>query len=103
MWPPHSVNTWPTPASLSTRATSSPPVSSAMSKISASREVSPEFLPLHGLPVEPLGHEQVADAVDHPLAATHVRDEPRDLGGDPLHHLGEAGRRVPPGARSARH
>src|SRR5262245_46826404 len=29
MWPPQSVNTWPTPACLRTRATSSPPVSSA--------------------------------------------------------------------------
>src|SRR3989454_12348813 len=26
MWPPQSVNTWPTPAPLSVRATSSPPV-----------------------------------------------------------------------------
>src|SRR2546426_2233528 len=26
MWPPESVNTWPTPAPLSVRATSSPPV-----------------------------------------------------------------------------
>src|SRR5919201_5663523 len=29
MWPPHSLKTWPTPACLSTRATSRPPVSSA--------------------------------------------------------------------------
>src|SRR2546425_7678686 len=29
MWPPQSVNTWPTPACLSTRATSWPPVRSA--------------------------------------------------------------------------
>src|SRR5438105_4517766 len=29
MWPPHSVKTWPTPACLRTRATSSPPVTSA--------------------------------------------------------------------------
>src|SRR3989454_10012941 len=29
MWPPQSVNTWPTPACFSTRATSRPPVRSA--------------------------------------------------------------------------
>src|SRR6267142_1453245 len=29
MWPPHSVNTWPTPACCRTRATSWPPVRSA--------------------------------------------------------------------------
>src|SRR5438094_7787339 len=79
MWPPHSVNTWLTPACARTRATRSPPLSSAMAS------PSPEFLPLHGLAIEALRHQRVADAVDR-LApagdvgheALHARRQPVD-------------------------
>src|SRR5207249_2950251 len=66
MWPPHSVNTWLTPACARTRATRSPPVSSAMAS------PSPEFLPLHGLAIEALRHQRVADAVDRLASAGDV-------------------------------
>src|SRR6185295_11005215 len=37
MWPPQSVNTWPTPARARTRATSSPPLSSATRRAAHAR------------------------------------------------------------------
>src|SRR5919198_3610961 len=93
MWPPQSVNTWLTPASLSVRATSSPPVI----------RVLPELLPLDRLAVEALGDEDVADAVDHRLAAAHVGDEPGDVGDEVPDGLGEAARSVPRRARRGGH
>src|SRR6058998_3068058 len=69
MWPPHSVNTWLTPACARTRATRSPPLSSAMAS------PSPEFLPLHGLAIEALRHQRVADAVDRLASAGDVGHE----------------------------
>src|SRR6266446_2225638 len=79
MWPPHSVNTWPTPACARTRATRSPPLSSAMAS------TSPEFLPLHGFAIESLRHQHVPDAVDRLAAAGHVGDEAVDARRQPVH------------------
>src|SRR5262249_44965781 len=69
MWPPQSVNTWLTPACAMTRATRSPPLSSAMAS------PSPEFLPLHGLAIEALRHQHVTDAVDRLASASDVGHE----------------------------
>src|SRR5215467_5505310 len=80
MWPPHSVNTWLTPACARTRATRSPPLSSAMAS------TSPEFLPLHGLAIEPLGREHVPDSVDRLAAPGDIRHESIHARRQPVDH-----------------
>src|SRR5438552_6739868 len=72
MWPPHSVNTCPTPACLSTRATSSPPVSSAI-----------ELLPLDRFAIEAARHQSLARRLDRDASAGDVGDEAL-LAGDRL-------------------
>src|SRR2546427_12995436 len=79
MWPPHSVNTWPTPACARTRATRSPPLSSAMAR------TSPEFLPLHGFAVESLRHQDIPDPVDRLPPTGDVGHEAIDRGRQPVH------------------
>src|SRR5437879_1596097 len=104
MWPPQSVNTWLTPASLSVRATSSPPViHSEGATPSESPRLSPEFLPFDGFAVEAPGDEDVADLVDHRLAARDIADEPHDVGDQGPDCLGEAARPVPCRAPCPRH
>src|SRR5438132_5298432 len=127
MWPPQSVNTWLTPASLSVRATSSPPVIhsegatpsesprlSLQTRLAAlvaepprpplgSHCLSPEFLPFDGFAVEAPGDEDVADLVDHRLAARDIADEPHDVGDQGPDCLGEAARPVPCRAPCPRH
>src|SRR5262252_10676169 len=80
MWPPHSVNTWLTPACATTRATRSPPLSSAMAP------TSPEFLPLHGLAIEPLRREHVPDAVDRLASPGDIGHESIHARRQPVHH-----------------
>src|SRR5881397_3890512 len=80
MWPPHSVNTWLTPACARTRATRSPPLSSGMSP------TSPEFLPLHGLTIEALRHERVPDAIDRLASAGDVGHQAFHARRQPVHH-----------------
>src|SRR5437773_2529545 len=88
MWPPQSVNTWPTPASRRTRATSPPPVRSAMD--------SPELLPLDALAIEAFRHEHGAYAGDQVPAARDIGDEVTGVGDDCLDGRRQA-------ARSLRH
>src|SRR5439155_19105175 len=127
MWPPQRVNTWLTPASLSVRATSSPPVIQAeeatpsepprrslQTRLAAraagpprpplgSHGHSPEFLPFDGFAVEAPGDEGVADLVDHRLAPRDIGDEPGHAGDQGPDCLGEAARPVPCRAPGARH
>src|SRR5947208_9371279 len=63
----------------------------------------PEFLPLHGLAVEPFGEEHVADPMDHRLAAADVSDASRDVGNQTVDRRGEAARAVRGTVTRARH
>src|SRR5215510_5083043 len=79
MWPPQSVNTCPTPACLSVRATRCPPFRSAIAL--------PELFPLHALAIHPFPHERVADPVDGLAAPAHVHLQPVDAVDEAVHYL----------------
>src|SRR5438552_16378842 len=65
MWPPHSVKTWPTPACLSTRATSSPPLRSATRPLHGGAELLQPSQLVEEAPL--LGHLAARHAIDRDL------------------------------------
>src|SRR5690242_13660686 len=65
MWPPHSVKTWPTPACLRTRATSSPPVASATPRLDAGAQLLQPSQLVEQAPL--LGDLASRDAIDRDL------------------------------------
>src|SRR5438046_894212 len=74
MWPPQSVKTWPTPASLSVRATRCPPVRSVIAPLPHRHRASPELLPPDALAVHPLAGQHLphpADALAPAAAVPH--------------------------------
>src|SRR5262245_39852685 len=85
MWPPHSVKTWPTPASLRVRATSCPPVRSVIAASAGSRRARsarPESR-------NDLGGDRLVLQALVPRIADHAHDEVAATGGaEPLELLG---------------
>src|SRR5690349_8343484 len=76
MWPPQSVKTWPTPACLRTRATSSPPVSSATRSLDPGAELLQPPQLVEQAPL--LGDLAVGHAVDRDLRHADLRPRRRD-------------------------
>src|SRR5215472_12033860 len=79
MWPPHKVNTWPTPACFRVRATSCPPVRSAMSSGSRSARESRDDLGRDRFELGPLV-ARLADRAHHEVVAARGAESLELLG-----------------------
>src|SRR2546426_936472 len=99
MWPPQSVNTWPTPAPLSVRATSSPPV--IQSEGAGPLRTSPAVI-ASASEIYRLASAGGAPAPQRPAARTTTStDSPRPAGPQPRDglRLARPHPQTPPGRR----